>query len=149
MPDHLSVRAAGLLVVVIMLSGCSFWSWPYPRVVENTEGLGDNPIGNFFRERGIALVEDDRKAAVVEFIQAQTYGKQMSRKEAEALGFQCAPPPRTECTYAGERWRRLEHISPSSPHYGMRTIVRIQVRLSYLKPRELIVQVDEHDIPEE
>ena len=150
MPNHSLVRIVGLLAIAGTLSGCaSFWSWPFPRIVQNTEGLGTSPIGKFLRKASTNHTEDGLKAATVEFIKAETFGKRLSRNEAEALGMQCAPAPSTECTYSGELWYRLEGLAPSSPHYGKRTIENIDVRFSYLKPQQLVLQMREHDIPEE
>ena len=145
-----SLRAAGLFAIAGTLSGCaSFWSWPDIRMVQNTKGLGTGPIADYVGNVSVARSEAGLKAEIAQFMARSIPSKGFSRKDAESLGMQCAPAPSTECTYSGEFWYRFERLPLHSPYYGIRTIDTIQVRLSYLKPRDVVVQVRERNIREE
>ena len=150
MPKQSFSCIAALLAIAVLVSGCSGWSsWPWPRIVENTDGLGTSPMGDFLREVSWESTEDGMTRHVAKFINEQTTANGISRKDAESLGMQCAPAPSTECRYSGEMWSRIERIPPEAPHYGKRTIKNIDVRFSYLKPQSLVVHVRLHDIPDE
>jgi hypothetical protein len=143
-------RTSGLFVIAGMLSGCSWlWSWPDIRLVENMEGLGTGQIADYIRKESSARGAANLEAQIAKFIVRSIPKKGLSREDAESLGMTCAAAPSTECTYSGEFWSRTDRLPPGSRHYGMRTIFNIQIHLSYLKPRELVVQVREHDIPDE
>lgn len=150
MLHRLLLRFAALSLLACVVPGCSgFWSWPWPHVTENTEGLGTSPLGNFIRSDS-GDHTDGLNSAVVKFVKEQTSAKGISRKDAESLGMQCAPAPSTECTYSGELWSRTDRgLSPESPHYGKRTIEHIEIRFSFLKPHDVVAQRDEHDVPDE
>ena len=147
--NHL-LRIVGSSAIACVLSGChaGFWSWAgWPSIVENTDGLGTSPIGDYVRERSGQI--DDLKLLIIDFVKEQTSARGVSRKDAESLGMQCAPAPGTECTYSGEYWYREYGHRRESPHYGKRIIQHIDVRFSYLKPHEVVVQIDEQDVPDE
>jgi hypothetical protein len=148
MPNQSPVGVAGLLIVASLLSGCSFWSWPFPRAIENTEGLGAGRIADYVR-RGGARSDTLIEEALSAFISRSIPEGRFTREDAEALGLRCAPAPSTDCSYLGEFWFRLEGVSPRFPAYKRKTIESIEVRLSYLRPREFVVRVRERDVTEE
>ena len=138
-----------LLVVALMTSGC-FWSGPWPRIDVNTEGLGEGPLAKFLA-RSSNHEADSLKRVTKEFVIEQTSAKGISREDAEALGLQCAPAPSKECSYSGEFWVREDqrYIRRDSPDYGARSIYHIDVRLSYPKPHDVVVQANKRYVPDE
>lgn len=150
MPKFPILNVLLLLAVASGISGCSFWSGPWPRVTLNTVGLGTSPLADYIRKHSY-LSANDLKGAVREFLMEQTSAKGISREDAEALGMQCAPAPSKECVYSGELWFQDDqrYVRRDSPQYGTRTIRHVEVRLSYLKPHNVVVQADEHYVPDE
>ncbi|MBR0754858.1 hypothetical protein JQ604_21945 [Bradyrhizobium jicamae] len=149
---HLPIlNVLSLLALAFMISGCSaFWSGPWPRVTVNTEGLGVSPLANAIsRQTGTGV--DDLKKAVAQFVVEQTSAKGISHNDAEALGMQCAPARSKECTYSGAFWIRDDqrYIRQDSPYYGKRTITHIDVRFSYARPHDVVVQANESLVPDE
>jgi hypothetical protein len=143
------LRVIAAIALAVFVCGFSFWSGPSPHVTENTEGLGKSPLGNFIRTHS-GFHTDFLKSLVVDFVKQRTSAKGVSRQDAESLGMQCAPPPSTKCAYSGEFWERTDSgLSPESPHFGKKTITHIDVRLSYLRPHDVVVQRHEHDVPDE
>jgi len=85
------------------------------------------------------------------FIIEQISTKDISRDDAEALGLCCAPAPSKECSYSGECWVRSDqrYVPRDGPDYGTRPIHHIDVRLSYLKPHDVVVQAHQRYVPDE
>ncbi|CCE04108.1 exported hypothetical protein [Bradyrhizobium sp. STM 3843] len=149
MLNRSGLRIAGLLAISGVLSGCSFLSWPYPRLIEHMEGLGTGRIADYVRREMSGRDEDQITADITKFLASSIPKKVISRQDAESLGLQCAPAPSTQCSYSGEFWYRYENIPSQTRAYGKRFIKSIEVRLSYLRPREFVVYVHEHVISEE
>src|SRR5690349_8871297 len=111
MPNLSCMSVVYLFAIAGAVSGCSgLWSWPDIRMVQNTDDLGTSPIGNYLRDESTDHTEAGLKARIAEFIMAQVSAQGLSRKQAEALGMQCAQAPSTECTYSGSRWYRIERL---------------------------------------
>jgi hypothetical protein len=115
----------------------------------NTDGLGSSPIGNFLRKDQWNSSDVDIKRGIAGLISERSSKKGISRDDAESLGARCEPAPSTECTYSGEMWFRIGPLPHDSPQYGKRTIVKMQVRFSCLKPQELVLQKQEYDVADE
>jgi hypothetical protein len=112
--------------------------------------LGDSPLANML-VRSSSYEPDNLKRVTKEFVIEQTSAKGISRDDAEALGLQCAPAPSKECSYSGEFWVRDDqrYIRKDSPDYGTRSIYHIDVRLSYPKPHDVVVQANKRYVPDE
>jgi hypothetical protein len=149
MPKFPILNGLSLLAVACMISGC-FWSGPWPRVTVNTEGLGTGPLAEFI-DRNSNQGVDGLKQATTKFIIEQTSAKGISRNDAEALGMQCAPAPSKVCNYSGDFWVRSDqrYVPRNSPDYGARAVYQIDVRLSYSKPHDVVVQADKRYVPDE
>lgn len=141
------VRIAMLLALSSIVSGC-WWSWPWPAMTVNEEGLGDSVIGNYMRNAWHVFLEDNVTRDVIKLMKL-TAGKAFTRQDAESLGAHCAPAPSTECKYAGELWYRSHGVPSYSPYYGKKAIVNIEVSFSYLKPQELVVRKNERLISDD
>ena len=143
------LRTAGLLAVGSMLAGCSYLSWPFPGMVQNFEGLGTGQIADYIRHRSASRDEAGLQEEIAGFIAKSLPAKGFSREDAESLGLRCAPAPSTDCAYSGEFWFRSVGPLPENPRLRKPLIENIQVRLSYLKPREFVVQVHERVMSDE
>ncbi|SEM30889.1 hypothetical protein [Bradyrhizobium sp. OK095] len=143
------IVSALLLALGLTTSGC-FWSGPWPRVDLNTEGLGEGALAKFLAHNTYYDV-DGMKQLTKKFVIEQTSAKGISRDDAEALGLRCAPAPSKECSYSGEYWFRNDqrYVARDSPDYGAREIYHIDVRLSYLKPHDAVVQAYKRYVPDE
>jgi hypothetical protein len=149
MANWASLRTMGLLVIAGMLAGCSYWGWPFPGIVQNFEGLGTGRIADFIRNQSSSRGEATLQEEIAAFIARSLPEKRFSREDAESLGLQCAPAPSTDCAYSGEFWFRSVGPPPANPRLRKPLIENIQVRLSYLKPREFVVQVRERAMSED
>lgn len=149
MPKFPVLNLLSLLAIALMISGC-FWSGPWPRVTVNTEGLGTGPLANFIG-RNTGHDVDGLKQKTTKFIIEQTSAKGISRDDAESLGMQCAPAPSKECSYSGDFWVRGDqrYVPRSSPDYRTREVYHIDVRLSYPKPHDVVVQAYTRYVPDE
>ncbi|HZR74247.1 hypothetical protein [Bradyrhizobium sp.] len=143
------VRIALLLALSGIVSGCHWRSsWPWPGRTENTDGLGDSVIGNYMRPVWDSHFDDRVKENIIKLLK-QTPGKGFTRQDAESLGAHCASAPSTECKYVGEAWYRSHGLPETSPSFGKKVIVNIEVSFSYLKPYELVVRKQERLIPDD
>ncbi|EJN13442.1 hypothetical protein PMI42_03298 [Bradyrhizobium sp. YR681] len=138
-----------MLAAALATSGC-YWAGPWPRITLNTEGLGEGELAKFIGSHAY-YEADGMKQVTTKFIIEQTSAKGISRDDAEALGLRCAPAPSKECSYSGEYWVRSDqrYLRPSSRDYGIRAVYHIDVRLSYSKPHDAVVQAYRRDVPDE
>ena len=138
-----------LLAVALMTSGC-FWSGPWPRIDVNTEGLGEGALAKFVG-RNTYYAADHLQQLTKQFVVEQTSAKGISRDDAKALGLQCAPAPSKECSYSGEYWVRSDqrYVPRDGPDYGARAVYHVDVRLSYLKPHDAVVQAYKRYVSDE
>ncbi|WP_441237507.1 hypothetical protein [Bradyrhizobium sp. 930_D9_N1_4] len=143
------IVSALLLALALMTSGC-FWSGPWPRIDLNTEGLGEGELAEFIG-RNTYYGADHLRELTKEFVIKQTSAKGISREDAQALGLRCAPAPSKECSYSGEYWVRSDqrYVRRDSPAYGARAVYHVDVRLSYLKPHDAVVQAYKRYVPDE
>jgi hypothetical protein len=143
------IVSALLLALGLTTSGC-FWSGPWPRIDLNTEGLGEGPLAKFLA-RNSNQGADGLMRVTKEFVIEQTSAKGISRDDAQALGLQCAPAPSKECSYSGECWVRDDqrYVPRDSPDFRARAFYHIDVRLSYLKPHDAVVQAYKRYVPDE
>jgi hypothetical protein len=140
-------RIALSLALSSIVSGC-WWSWPWPAMTLNEEGLGESVIGNYMRTAWHGSLNNHVQEDVIKLMKL-TPGKAFTRQDAESLGAHCSPAPSTECKYVGELWYVSHGLPASSAHYGKRVIVNIEVSFSYLKPQELVVREQERLIPDD
>jgi hypothetical protein len=149
MPKSRIFNILSLLAIAFIIPGC-FWSGPWPRVDVNVEGLGEGELAKFVG-RNTNNGGDGVRQLTKEFIIKQTSAKGISRGDAEALGLQCAPAPSKECSYSGEYWVRDDqrYVPRDGPDYGTRSFYHVDVRLSYLKPHDAVVQVHKRYVPDE
>lgn len=149
MPKSRILNVLSLLAIAFIIPGC-FWSGPWPRVDVNIEGLGEGELAKFVG-RNTYYDADGLKQRTKKFIIEQTSAKGISRDDAEALGLQCAPPPSKECSYSGEYWVRSDqrYVPREGPDYGTRAVYHVDVRLSYLKPHDAVVQARKRYVPDE
>ncbi|MGY8633213.1 hypothetical protein RAD15_12120 [Bradyrhizobium sp. 14AA] len=149
MPKFPILNILSLLAIAFIISGC-FWSGPWPRVDINIEGLGEGELAKFLGRNSNYDV-DGLKQLTKRFIIEQTSAKGISRDDAEALGLRCAPAPSKECSYSGEYWVRSDqrYVPRDGPDYGARAVYHVDVRLSYLKPHDAVVQAHKRYVPDE
>jgi hypothetical protein len=135
------LRMVTLLVLAGSISGCSFWPWT--RVDLHLEGLGKGPIADYLRDEYPRIGEWYLKRSLTKLIADWTPAKGLTREDAEKLGMQCAPAPKTECIYSGQVWDR---VLPPGIVPKERTVTDIELRFSYLQPQSLVVKVHTHTV---
>jgi hypothetical protein len=107
-----------------------------------------NPLTHLFdlRDEYPRIGEWYLKRSLTKLIADWTPAKGLTREDAEKLGMQCAPAPKTECIYSGQVWDR---VLPPGIVPKERTVTDIELRFSYLQPQSLVVKVHTHTVVDE